>query len=136
MKMAERFWTKSYDSHVTQGLKYPTEGLGPLLLESISEFPEKAAGYFMNYTMPFKEMKELAERLASYLQKNGVQKGDVVAINLPNTPQFNITHIATQLIGAVTSGCSPLLSDEEIAYQLNDSKAKVITPPSQVRAVD
>ncbi|MHA1266300.1 MAG: AMP-binding protein [Candidatus Helarchaeota archaeon] len=123
---SERFWTKSYDPHVKPTLEYPNEGLGSLLLKSISEFPDKVGGYFMNYAMSFREMKKLAERFASYLQKNGIGKGDVVAINVPNTPQFNIAHIGTQLIGAVSSGCSPLLSAEEIAYQLNDSNAKVI----------
>lgn len=122
----ERFWTKSYDPHVKPTLEYPKEGLGELLFKSISQFPEKAASYFMNYTMPFKEMKELTERFASFLQKNGVKKGDVVAINIPNCPQFNIAHTGIQIIGAVSSGCSPLLSADEIAYQLNDSNAKAI----------
>ncbi len=130
----EKFWTKSYDKHVKKTLDYPTDGLGTLLLKSISKFPEKAGGYFMNYTMSFTEMKELAERFATFLQKNGVGKGDVVAINLPNSPQFNIAHIGAQLIGAATSGVSPLLSDEEIAYQLNDSNTKAIVTLDAVYA--
>ncbi len=122
----ERFWTKSYDEHVKPTLEYPKKGLGELIVESISQFLEKPACYFMNRTMSFKELLDCAQRFATFLQKNGIKKGDVVAINIPNSPQFLITHLGTQIAGAVSSGCSPLLSAEEIAYQLNDSNAKVI----------
>ncbi|MFW9901880.1 MAG: AMP-binding protein, partial [Candidatus Thorarchaeota archaeon] len=47
-----------------------------------------------------------------------------VAINLPNCPQYLIAHFGTLLAGGVASGCSPLMSASEIAYQINDSEAK------------
>ena len=47
-----------------------------------------------------------------------------MAINLANCPQYLVAHLATLLVGGVASGCSPLMSPTEIAYQINDSEAK------------
>ncbi|MHA1166176.1 MAG: AMP-binding protein [Candidatus Hodarchaeales archaeon] len=54
--------------------------------------------------------------------QNGVKKGDVVSINLFSCPQYITVHYRTLLAGAVASGLSPLLTDNEIIYQLNDSQ--------------
>ncbi|MHA1784879.1 MAG: AMP-binding protein [Candidatus Helarchaeota archaeon] len=121
-----KFWTKSYDKHVKKSLDYPTESLGKIFDKSMSEFPDKIACTFMNGKLTYKELQEYVHKFATFLQKNGLKKGDRVAINLPNTPQYLIAHFGTILAGGAASGCSPLLSAEEITYQLNDSEAKFI----------
>lgn len=121
-----KFWVKSYDSHVKANLDYPSKGLGTLLLESISEFPNKAACFFFNSQMTFTVLGELAKKFATVLQKNGVKKGDVVSICLPNCPQYIIAALGTLIAGAAISGTSPLMSADEIGYQLKHSEAKAI----------
>jgi long-chain acyl-CoA synthetase len=71
-------------------------------------------------------MLEYVQKFASFLQQNGIKKGDVVAINIPNCPQYLIAHFGAILAGGVSSGLNFLLSEKEIAYQLKDSKAKVL----------
>jgi long-chain acyl-CoA synthetase len=51
---------------------------------------------------------------------NNFSKGDVVGINLPNLPEYVISLIGTLRAGCIVSGVSPLLSAEQIKYQLND----------------
>ncbi|TFG21136.1 MAG: AMP-dependent synthetase [Promethearchaeota archaeon] len=92
----------------------------------MQKFPEKPALYFMKMMMTFKELREWTHCFATFLQKNGLKKGDVVTINLPNCPQYMAAHFGTLLAGGVSSGCSPLLSLNEYEYQINDSKAKFI----------
>ncbi|MFX1452087.1 MAG: AMP-binding protein, partial [Promethearchaeota archaeon] len=53
-----------------------------------------------------------------------LRKGDCVSITLPNCPQFMIAHFGTLLAGGVVSGCSPLLSPNEMVFQLDDSESK------------
>ena len=72
------------------------------------------------------EVLENAQRFATFLQKNGLQKGDVVAINLPNCPQYLFSVYGTYIAGGTSSGLSPLLSETEMEYQLNDSDAKFV----------
>jgi len=78
----------------------------------------------MERAISFKELREMVHRFATFLQKNGLKKGDRVAINLPNCPQYLAAHLGTLLAGGVASGCSPLLSPTELAYQINDSGSK------------
>ena len=119
-----KIWLKSYDQHVKPNLEYPKESLGKLFDNAMAKFPERPACFFMEREMPFKELRDYVHRFATFLQKNGLKKGDRVCINLPNCPQYLVAHFATLLVGGVASGCSPLLSPTEIVYQLNDSEAK------------
>ena len=119
-----KIWLKSYDKHVPASLKYPKESLGKLLDKAMSRFPDRTACYFMKKEISFRDFRDYVHRFATFLQTNGLQKGDRVAINLPNCPQYLIAHFGTLLAGGVASGCSPLLSPNELAYQINDSESK------------
>ena len=124
--MVEKFWLKSYDANVKPSLTYPSEDLGTLLTKHMEEFPEKTGIYFMDASFTYKEILEYSQKFATFLQKNGIGKGDVVTICLPNTPQYLFAVYGTYMIGGTVSGCSPLLSDPEIMYQLEDSGSKAI----------
>ncbi|MBY9004107.1 MAG: AMP-binding protein [Candidatus Lokiarchaeota archaeon] len=119
-----KIWTKSYDKHVNHNLPYPTEGLGVLFDRAMKKYPDRIACYFMEREMTFQELNDYVHSFATFLQKNGLNKGDRVAINLANCQQYLVAHFATLLAGGVASGCSPLMSATEIAYQINDSGAK------------
>jgi len=119
-----KIWLKSYDKHVPPTLEYPKESLGKLFDKAMSRFPDRAACYFMKKEISFEELRDYVHRFATFLQENGLEKGDRVAINLPNCPQYMVAHFGTLLAGGVASGCSPLLSPTELAYQINDSESK------------
>ncbi|MFX0033994.1 MAG: AMP-binding protein [Promethearchaeota archaeon] len=120
----EKIWLKSYDKHVLASLEYPKESLGKLFDEAMSRFPDRVACYFMKKKFSFRELRDYVHRFTTFLQKNGLQKGDKVAICLPNCIQYMVAHFGTILAGGVASGCSPLLSPTELTYQINDSESK------------
>ncbi|MHA1977185.1 MAG: AMP-binding protein [Candidatus Hodarchaeales archaeon] len=124
-KITPELWMKSWDSHVKTE-SYPKESLGVLFTREMAKFPSNIACWMMDREITYGELLEDVQRFATFLQENGVQKGDVVAISLANCPQYIIAHVGTLLAGCVASGLNPLLSPKEIAYQLNDSKAKVM----------
>jgi long-chain acyl-CoA synthetase len=121
---SEKFWLKSYDKHVPSTLTYPNKDLGTILTETMTKFSDRIGFHFMDSSFSFSEILEYSQKFATFLQKNGLQKGDVVAICLPNTPQFLFAAYGTYMAGGTVSGCSPLLSAEEMAYQLGDCNAK------------
>ena len=122
----EKFWHKSYDKHVPTTLTYPTEDLGTILTNSMNKYADKIAFHFMDSTFLFKEILEYSQKMATFLQKNGLKKGDVVAIMFPNSPQYLFTAYGTYIAGGTVTGCSALLSPDEIIYQLSDSGAKFL----------
>ncbi len=119
-----KIWLKSYDAHVKPSLDYPKEGLGKFFDDAMIKYPDLPAFFFMKREFSYKQFQEMVHIFATFYQKNGLKKGDRVAINLPNCPQYMAAHFGALLAGGVASGCSPLLSATELAYQINDSGAK------------
>ncbi len=124
-QITPELWMKSWDKHVKVE-PYPKESLGVIFAREMAKFPDNIACWMMNREITYRELLNNVERFATFLQENGIGKGDVVAISLANSPQYMIAHFGTLLAGCVASGLNPLLSAKEVAYQLNDSKAKVI----------
>ena len=122
-----QFWKKSWD----EGL----EDLDPASWEisyvdairpAFKNFPDTPAIIFMDVKITFAELDRYSNRFASMLIKNGLGKGDVVGINLPNIPEYIIAWLGTLKAGCVVSGVSPLLSTDEMRYQLEDSGARAL----------
>jgi len=124
--MNDKFWLKSYDKHVPPTLTYPKEDLGTILTKSMNKFGDKIGFYFMNREFRFKEILEYSQKFATYLQKRGMEKGDVLAICLPNLPQYLFAVFGTLMAGGTVTGCSPLMSPDEMVNQMNDSGAKFL----------
>ena len=90
------------------------------------EYGDRAAIQYMGMTMTFSELHEQSGRLARALKEKGLGKGDVVAIDMPNIPQYLIAIAGALRAGCATSGLSPLLMPGEMVYQLNDCGAKAL----------
>jgi long-chain acyl-CoA synthetase len=121
----ERFWTKSYDEGLADLDPAQWEKCYTNLLEPIfRDFADKTALYFMGVEVSFGDLDRYSSRFANMLRACGLEKGDVVGINLPNIPEYVIAALGTYRAGCVVSGVSPLLSAEEMAYQLKDSNAR------------
>ncbi|MFX0187644.1 MAG: AMP-binding protein [Candidatus Hodarchaeota archaeon] len=120
-KYSERFWKKNWDP----GL----EDLDPSLWETsypdavrstFKDFPEKVALTFQGLEIPFKDVDKYSNQFANMLIENGFEKGDIVGINLPNIPEYVYSFLGTLKAGCVVSGVSPLMSDVQMHYQIND----------------
>ncbi|MEU6559487.1 class I adenylate-forming enzyme family protein [Nocardia nova] len=80
----------------------------------------------------FADMDALSDRIAVGLLKRGVHRGDRVAINIPNTPEWAAVYFALAKIGAILVGLSVRYRETELAHILGDSGARlVITVPSR-----
>jgi len=90
------------------------------------EVPDRAAMIYIDTVITFKELDSLSNKFANFLLAKGVKQGDVVGLNMPNMPAFLIAFVGAQKVGCVTSGVSPLLTEHELEYQLNDSAATVL----------
>jgi long-chain acyl-CoA synthetase len=123
----EQFWRKSYDAGMedVDPKRWETSYVD-VIKTSFKKFPDKTAFSFFGVEVTFTQLDNYSNRFANMLIDNGLKKGDVVGINLPNIPEYIIAWLGTLKAGCVVSGVSPLLSPEEMQYQLNDSKAKAL----------
>ncbi|MFW9901046.1 MAG: long-chain fatty acid--CoA ligase [Candidatus Thorarchaeota archaeon] len=123
---AEKVWLKNYDESVPSTINYPEMNVYEFLDNSANEFGSRTAIWFMKNKISYKKLKDLADRLATALVDLGVKRGDIVAIMIPNFPQFIISYYGILKAGGIVTACSVLHTEHELAYQLNDAGAEVI----------
>lgn len=79
---------------------------------------------FLGIEFTYKQLDELSNKFAQILIANGFQRGDKIGLSLPNIPQYVVALLGSLKVGCVVSGVSPLLSENQMHYQLNDLEAK------------
>lgn len=131
--MTDKPWFKHYDKGVPTSLTYPDKPLYAFLEESAAKYPDKPAIHFKpshqgfaKSMLTYRQVNDLADRMAAALNALGVKKGDRVAIFMPNIPQFVIAYYGILKTGAVVVASNPTYTDRELEHQLKDSGAKVI----------
>lgn len=77
-------------------------------------------------TLNFPQLQGMIHMLAGGLQKRGLQKGDIVAIYLPNLPEFASIFYGTLLAGGAATCINPLYTPGELAHQLRDTHARFL----------
>lgn len=125
-RLAEMPWLLHYDSGVPETLPLPRQLLPDLLNNAARDFPERAALIFFGQRIGYRELDHASNRFAHALRGMDLQKGDRVAIILPNVPQYVIGIYGTLKAGGVVVLGSPLSNEQEIAYQLQHSDAQVL----------
>lgn len=119
-------WLTQYDPGVPEHVVYEQACLPAFLQRSARDFPDRNALTFQGYGIGFRELEDMVDRFASVLRGFGVQKGDRVAILLPNLIPCVAAYYAILKIGAVCVMNNPLYTDRELEHQFNDSESKVL----------
>jgi long-chain acyl-CoA synthetase len=120
-----RPWIKSYAKDVPAEIDLPTGSLYDLVASSVSEFGDNVALEFFGRETTYREMNEQILRAAEGLRLLGVQKGDTVALVLPNCPQHIVAFYAALRLGAIVIEHNPLYTPRELRHQFEDHGAKV-----------
>lgn len=124
--LAARPWVKYYEPGIPAELDIPDYPLTWLLDRAASRYPHQTALIYYGTTISYAQLSTLTNRFAVALQRLGVQKGDRVAIALPNIPQYPIAFYGAMKAGAVVVPTNPLYTEREMQHQLADSGARII----------
>ena len=81
-------------------------------------------------------LKDKVERCAAFLRGIGIQRGDVVTIQLPNRIVFPIAFFALELIGAVANKVNPDFRVRELDYILRFSGSRAFICPASFKGFD
>ncbi len=96
-------------------------------------FPQKADLIFEGRTISYEELNGRVNRLAKALRAMGVEKGDRIALFLPNIPAFPIVYLAVQKLGAIAVSINAMSKKREIKYIAGDSGCKIVFTTSELR---
>lgn len=125
-KYSERFWNKNYDQYVQPDIEFEEKTLADTLKDSVRNYPNSIVYEFMGATSTYEEFEKNVISFANFLRENGIKKGDKIAINLPNCPQYLVALYGGFYNGCIISGLNFLLTPNEIIYQVSDCGAKVM----------
>ncbi|VVD65231.1 AMP-binding protein [Pandoraea anhela] len=123
----ERVWLKAYPPGVPADIdvnRYTS--LVQAFDEWIEKYRERIAFVSLGSEMTYAEVSRQAYAFAAWLQAQGVQKGERVALMMPNCFQYPICLFGTLIAGAVVVNVNPLYTARELKHQLNDSGAQTI----------
>lgn len=121
-------WLKHYQDGVAEEINPESYASIPSLLEeSFEKFASRPSFHCMGKTLTYGEIDHLSKKFASYLQNDlGLQKGDRVAIMMPNILQYPVALFGILRAGMVCVNVNPLYTARELEHQLTDSQSKVI----------
>ena len=116
---------KAWPKRVPRTITPPQTPLWDNLAISAKRYPGKAALVFFGSTITYAQLLQKAERLAAYLCRLGVKKGDRVVLNMQNCPQLVIAHWAILRANAIVVPVNPMNRAEELKHYITDPDAKV-----------
>ncbi|MEK9812072.1 MAG: long-chain-fatty-acid--CoA ligase [Bordetella sp.] len=123
----ERIWLKQYPPEVPASISTESiPSLTHLIDEALAEFADKPAYISMGKAMTYRELNNMAEAFAAWLQSLGLGRGDRVALMMPNLLPYPIALVGTLRAGCVVVNCNPLYTTRELEHQLVDSGATAI----------
>jgi long-chain acyl-CoA synthetase len=124
----EKIWQKHYQDGVPFEIN-PNEydSIPEILESSYKRFSNLPAFHNMGKTITFAELEAESKKFSSYLQNQlGLERGDRVALMLPNILQYPIALFGILQAGMVAVNINPLYTARELEHQLRDSGAKAI----------
>ncbi|MGV0985567.1 MAG: long-chain-fatty-acid--CoA ligase [Limnohabitans sp.] len=123
----DRVWLSSYPEGVPPDIDFSQySSLVGLMEESFARYAERTAYSYMGKNISYAQTDAESQALAAYLQSLGLNKGDRVAIMMPNVPQYPVAVAAILRAGYVVVNVNPLYTARELEHQLKDSGARAI----------
>lgn len=123
-----KIWHKGYDAGVPYEIN-PNEysSINDVLEVGFTKFKKNPAFHNMGTTLTYEQIDIMSQKFASYLQNDlMLQKGDRVAIMMPNILQYPIALFGILRAGLVAVNVNPLYTPRELEHQLKDSGSKAI----------
>lgn len=119
-------WEKIHRELGVAAPAFDDRPLGTYIESYAESIPDKTAIRFHDHEINYSELNKLANRLANALVALGIERHDVIGVQMPMIPQYAIAVLAASKIGAALSSVSPLLAPPEIVRQLEDANIKVL----------
>ena len=125
--MANKPWLAKYDADVPQSLQpYPDKTLLDYLSALARDHASKPALLFKGAEVSYARLQRESDAFAAALVALGVNKGDRVALVLPNCPQFFVAEVGAWKAGAVVCPVNPTYTERELEHALKANGAATV----------
>ncbi|QUM89270.1 long-chain-fatty-acid--CoA ligase FadD [Moritella sp. 36] len=133
----EKVWLNRYPENVPAEIDFGSfRSLNDIFDQTVQQFGNNPAYVNMGCSLTYGEIEEKSRAFAAYLQNElKLNKGDRVALMMPNLLQYPIALFGVLRAGLVIVNVNPLYTPRELKHQLNDSGAKAIVIISNFASV-
>lgn len=100
--------------------------LSQCIIEGFRIFPDSEALFFEGDRYSYADLERLSGKAAVALRDLGVEKGDRVALRLPNLPAFPVWYYGALRIGAIAVSVNTRLAPDEVEFILGDCGAELL----------
>lgn len=121
-----RPWHRWYEPGVPETIRVPDLSLPSLLAGAVARHPDRAAIRYFGRVISYRELDQAVARFANALRNLGVERGDRVALLLPNCPQMVIAYYGGLRAGAVLVPTSPLAAQGELRQQWGEAGVRTV----------
>ncbi|HEX6096823.1 MAG TPA: long-chain fatty acid--CoA ligase [Thermoanaerobaculia bacterium] len=125
-------WLQHYDEGVPRSIgTYPDKTLVDFVREHARNRPSAPALIFKGRPMSWRDLDRLSDAFAASLKREGVKRGDRVALLLPNCPQFMIAEMAIWKLGAILAPQNPVYTPRELinSFGITTPRIAVVLTP-------
>ena len=121
-------WLQSYPEGMPEEISVDEyKSVSDVFDQSVGKFAELPSFSNFGTTLSYKELNQLTSQMGSYLKNElGLEKGDRVAVMMPNLLQNPIAIFGILRAGLTVVNTNPLYTSRELKHQLTDSNAKAI----------
>lgn len=125
--MQHRPWHHSYPSEYPLEIEQDSQlALVDTIKQSFKLYGNRIAATCLNEQLSYAQLEQLSTNLAAYFHLIGLQKGDRVALMMPNSLPYLVASIGALQAGLIIVNVNPLYTPRELEHQLRDSGAKCL----------
>ncbi|TCR90962.1 long-chain fatty acid--CoA ligase [Rhizobium sp. BK376] len=122
-----KIWLASYPESIPAEIpSLDHASITELFEECCKRYAGRNAFSSMGKSITYGDLDTLTRNVTAWLQSTGLEKGDRVAVMMPNVLQNPIATYAILRAGLIVVNVNPLYTPRELEYQLRDSGAKAI----------
>lgn len=124
----DKIWLASYPPGVPAEAEVNAfASLKAMFEQTCKRFAERPAYTNLGATLSYEHAEGLTRDFAAFLQQRlGLQKGERLAVMLPNSLQYPVAVFGALRAGLAVVNVNPMYTASELAFQLNDSGASAI----------
>lgn len=118
-------WKKFYTKEDLK-IKVPDMSIYDVYKENALKYSNNVALNYFGKTITYREFLTKIDNAANAFRNQGIRKGDVVTICMPNTPEALTSFYALNKIGAICNFVHPLSSENELKHYLISNKSVML----------
>ncbi|WP_040204617.1 long-chain-fatty-acid--CoA ligase [Neobacillus jeddahensis] len=126
MVYQQKPWLKIYDPRIDEHVSIEHDSLYDFLQGAVNRYNDKPALTFYGNVWSFNDTKVVTDKFAAGLHNEDFQKGDRLAIMLPNSPHYIFALFGIFRLGGIAVQVNPMYVEREIEHVLNDSGSEYI----------